>query len=103
MSDPIPQVSAILAQLDAGCVNDVLSADLAELVQAVQSHDKPGRLTIVLNIEPAGSGARTVQVTEEHTVKMPKARPSGSIMFVGDKGALSKTDPYQQTIPGANR
>jgi hypothetical protein len=95
---PIPKFSALLAQLDAGTVDDVLSAELATLVQAVQDHDKAGALTLKVTVEPAGSGGRTVAVVVDHKASVPRPRPGGSVLWVGDQGALHRADPYQQTL-----
>ena len=95
---PIPKFSALLAQLDAGTVDDALSADLATLVQAVQDHDKAGTLTLKVIVEPAGSGSRTVAVVVDHKASAPRPRPGGSVLWVGELGSLHRSDPYQQTL-----
>ena len=99
MTEPtIPLLSQVLAQLDAGAVDAVLAAELAALVEAVSHHEKPGTLTIKIAVDTVGMNGSTVTVTVDHTLKTPKSKPSGSVLFVGDAGSLHRNDPFQQTL-----
>lgn len=95
----IPLLSQVLAQLDAGAVDTVLAAELAALVEAVSHHEKPGTLTVKIAVDTVGMNGSTVTVTVDHTLKPPKSKPSGSVLFVGDAGSLHRNDPFQQTLP----
>lgn len=83
-----------------GTLNDELTAALGELVEAVGSHEKPGKLTLTLTVDVAGSGGRTVLIAGEVTTKAPKPAPEASIFYVGDAGTLHRDDPFAMRMPG---
>lgn len=95
--------SVWLAQHARGTLDDELTATLAELVEAVQDHEKKGELVLKLIIEPAGSGRRTVTVAGKVAAKPPEPAPEMSIFYVGDAGTLHRDDPYAQRLPGMAR
>lgn len=81
-----------------GGANNEITVELADVVEAVNAHQKKGKLTIEIEIEPIGSGARTVLSKIRVTAKPPRADPEGSVDYVGDLGSLHRTDPYQQRL-----
>ena len=95
----IPLFSEVVARLGAGAVDTVLAAELAALVEAVALHEKPGTLTVKIAVDTIGMNGSTVTVTVDHTLKPPKSKPSGSVLYVGNAGSLHRDDPYQQTLP----
>lgn len=83
-----------------GTLNDELTAALGELVEAVGAHEKPGKLTLTLAVDVAGSGGRTVLISGEVAVKAPKPAPEASIFYVGEAGTLHRDDPFAMRMPG---
>lgn len=81
-----------------GTLNDKITAALGEVVEAVTHLEKPGKVTVEIVVEPAGSGGRTVSVAGHVVAKPPKPAPEISIFYAGDKGSLHREDPYQQRI-----
>jgi hypothetical protein len=89
-----------VAALARGTVNDEATAALYELVEAVTHLEKPGKLTLTIAVEPAGSGRRSVVIAGEVAVKAPKPAPELTFRYVGDAGSLHLDDPYAARIPG---
>lgn len=89
-----------LATHARGTLNDELTAALGELVEAVGSHEKPGKLTLTLAVDVAGSGGRTVLISGEVAIKAPKPAPEASIFYVGEAGTLHRDDPFASRLPG---
>lgn len=83
-----------------GTLDDEATLALAELVGAVGHLGKPGKLTLELTVEPAGSGGRTVTIGGRVTTKPPRPAPEVGIFYVGDAGTLHRDDPYAARIPG---
>lgn len=70
---------------------------LEEVVQGVRRTGKIGKLSITLNVVPAGSGLDVDQVFIKDTVKaeVPQADKKLTLFFADDKGQLSKQDNRQ--------
>lgn len=94
---PPKKFSDIVALLDTGNINDVLTMDFAALVQECHEQGKAGKLVLTLTVDPQGLQKQQAQITAEHTIKHPKPPLAGSVLFVGDHGSLHRTDPFQQT------
>lgn len=89
-----------LADHARGTLDDEATAALADVVEAVGVLARPGKVTIELDIAPAGSGGRTVVVAGRVKSKPPAAAPEASIFYVGEHGTLWRDDPYAMRIPG---
>lgn len=86
--------AAILQELAKGTVHTELSTALADLMVAVQEHQKKGSITLKLTVEPKGDA---YSVSSDITVAAPKAKPS-SIFFADDSGNLTRSDPRQEAF-----
>jgi hypothetical protein len=86
-----------------GTVDDELTAALMEVTEAVSHLGKKGAVILRVNIEPAGSGGRTVTTACLVDARPPVADPEQSIFFVGEGGTLHRDDPYQQRFDTATR
>lgn len=93
MSRPFADV---LRELSGGELYDTLTDRLAEVVEAVSTHRKPGELALVLKITPNGDA---VIVTETLKAKVPEAGRRSTMFFVTSGGALVRQDPRQQDLP----
>lgn len=86
-----------------GLVNDEMTAALAEVVANVSHLRKKGSLTLKINIEPVGSGGRTVSTSCVVTAKPPEADSEMSIFYVDSAGGLHRDDPFQTSFPDLQR
>lgn len=87
----------VLRELGAGSTYDDLTAQLAEVVEAVTQTRKIGELSIKLKIKPNGEGS--VIIADEIKAKIPEPPRGESIFFVTSGGALVRQDPRQADLP----
>jgi hypothetical protein len=90
-----------LGQLRRGQFVTDLDAELAALVDAVRDTGRKGRLTIALEIQPAGKGDNiTLRVTDSINCKPPQPETGDTLMFATADGQLSRQDPRQIEMEG---
>ena len=94
MSRPITDV---LGELGSGDTCDVLSSDLAEVVNAVKAHGGTGKVTLELTVKP--NGAHGVSIADKITTKAPRADRGETLFFTDKEGGLHRRDPRQQDLP----
>jgi len=87
-----------LAQLRSGRTHEELTKKLAELSLAVQETGKAGSISLIIRLVPGKSGQ--VDVEDKVDLKLPTFPRGGTLMFVAPSGALQRTDPRQETLPG---
>lgn len=77
-----------------------LGEALNQLVEAVNMHDKAGKLTLTIGIKPGGKGnGAIVIVTDDVTLKAPEAERESAMFFVDENGNLSRANPSQPSLP----
>lgn len=86
----------ILRHLDGGCLMDDAAEQMAELVNAVGNTNKPGSITITINVRQATAGAMALK--GKVTVKKPAEPVFESLMFPTPEGNLEVDDPRQQKL-----
>lgn len=91
--------SSWLAGHSRGNVDAEMTAAMAEVVEAVAHLEKKGKVVLTFEVEPAGSGGRTVVVRGEVATKPPLPAAEASIFYVGDAGTLHRDDPFQGRMP----
>lgn len=89
--------SAFLAAHRDGRLGGELTAELADLIEAVERLEKGGTLNLKITVTHVGNGQ--VVVTDDITVKAPKP-PRPQAIYFADNGSLSRRDPRQPVIPG---
>lgn len=89
-----------LRELRGGLVIDDLDAKLQELVQAVQSTNAAGSLTLTINVAPMKGSTEAVVVKDDVKLKKPEIKSSGTVMFPSVEGNLSRQHPKQDDLPG---
>lgn len=90
--DRPPSFAAMLAQVRPG--TDIEAAEtLRKVVAAVKETGKVGSLTIRLDVKPAGTDDRAVDVFDKITPKLPEKTRMGARAFITEEGDLSRTDP----------
>jgi hypothetical protein len=90
--------AALLQEHRTGALHQELSEALADLVGTCITLDKPGTLTLKLNVIPTKDGL-TVVLTDTVTVKAPEAKRGGAVYFADPRGNLSRRNPQQPTLP----
>ncbi len=88
--------------LEQGSTHDDLTDALAELVDKVMLHGKPGTLTLKLTVKKATKGDADlafVSVADEIVVKAPAGERAERIFFAHPDGGLTRHDPRQLTLP----
>lgn len=87
----------VLRELGAGSTYDDLTAQLAEVVEAVVQTRKVGELSIKLKVKPNGEGS--VIIADEIKAKVPEPARGDSVFFVTSGGSLVRQDPRQADLP----
>lgn len=91
----------ILAELNDGSTAAALTADLEELLGAVQRSGRAGSLTLKIKVVPtkAQSGAiDKVNLTAERKLELPKPEAPIDFFWLTDDGQLSRNHPRQQSL-----
>jgi hypothetical protein len=92
--------TAVLAEFDDGMVNALLGKELHDLVQAVNTSGRPGKLTLEVTLQPlATSRHGVIEAKAKVTVTPPKSDPHTSIFFTHKDGNLNRSDERQETMP----
>lgn len=93
-------IFAEISDLDEGNVQRDADDMLAEVIEAVRQHGKPGAVTITLLVAPAvRQGTIGVLLGGKVTSKKPERTPEGSFRYVLRNGDLSKVNPGQTPLP----
>lgn len=85
-----------LRHIRGGIFLDEAAEGLAELVQAVDSTQKPGKLTIEISLRRATAGA--MAISGKVTVRKPKEPDAEALMFPTPEGNLLTEDPSQKKL-----
>lgn len=86
-----------LTQQRKGALNIEAGAALAELVDRIRETDKGGALVLTLKIKPGK--ARTLEVTDDVTLKLPEHDREAALWFADEDSNLVRHDPDQMTLP----
>lgn len=79
-----------------GAFLDEAAAKLQELVTAVTTSGKGGKLTLTISVQPAGRGSvKTVVIQDSVGVSLPTPDREVTIFFPTENGELSRSDPAQ--------
>ncbi len=98
MTEALRPFSEWLTDHAQGQADDEMTAAVAEVVQQVAHLGKKGKVTMTVNIEPVGSGGRTVATECKVVAAPPLPDPEGSIFYIGEGGSLHREDPYQERL-----
>jgi hypothetical protein len=90
----------LLREQRRGSMHDELTAKLHELVNAVESIGKPGKLVLTIDIRKyKNDTGGVIEVSDDVELKLPKPDRPTAIWFTTADGNLSKTDPAQKQMP----
>lgn len=87
----------MLAELIGGTINDKLTADLADLIEACGHHRKKGTITLKLTITPGSDGV-VMQVKPSITTVLPK-EPEPNYPMFADGNRLTTDHPMNKKLP----
>lgn len=100
---PVVAINAfpkLLTELREGETVRELSEGLTDLVQAVRQQNKQGTISLKITVQPTGKvGGIALIITDEITVKAPKAQRSETMVFSNDNYQLSLNNPNQKDLP----
>ncbi len=77
-------------------IMDVDGAKFSELIQAVTSYNKAGKLRLTIDIKPSTAG--TLAVKAECSITKPKGLPAESLLWPTPEGNLLAEDPRQTKL-----
>ena len=84
-----------LKLLNEGAFLDECADKLAEAVKAVDETDKPGKVTITLDLKKAGGA---ISITAKVTNKAPEPKPDSTLLWPTAEGNLSLNNPAQRDL-----
>lgn len=88
-----------LREIRKGGFLDEAALKLQELVNAVTTTGKGGKLTLSISVVPAGRGSvKTVVVQDAIAVNLPQPDREVTIFFPTNDGDLSRSDPAQMPL-----
>lgn len=92
---PDNSILVAIAQMRKGKLVRRLSEGMHDLIDAVTTTGKGGRITLHLDVKLATGTSDEVHITDEVVVKKPKPEKQVSFFFLED-GKLTKDDPSKQ-------
>lgn len=81
-----------------GAAHGELSEMLQDLVAAVVEHNKAGKLTLTITVQP-GEAYGTYLVRDDVKSSPPKPDKTASLFYADDRGNLSRRNPMQPELP----
>lgn len=93
-------IADTLRDIRGGEVLEGLESKLQELVQAVQSTNAAGTITLTISVKPMKGSTEAVVVTDEIKLKKPQVKSSGTVMFPTPEGNIQRNHPKQDDLPG---
>lgn len=77
-------------------IMDVAGLKFSELIQAVATHNKAGKLTLKIDIKPSTAG--TLAVRADVSITKPKGMSAESLLWPTPEGNLLAEDPRQTKL-----
>ena len=93
----IRPITDTLRHIGGGVFIDTASDKLAELVAAVDSSGKAGKITMDITVKKATRGGAMI-VTGKIRVTKPAEEPMETMLFATPEGNLVVDDPHQQKL-----
>jgi hypothetical protein len=89
--------AAWLTEQRNGGLHGEVSDAFAELVQAVNEHEKTGKLTLTVTVTPNGDGS--IFIGDDLKITEPKPDKPKALFFTDDRGNVTRRDPRQAELP----
>jgi hypothetical protein len=98
-------ITDTLRHIGGGVFIDTASDKMAELVAAVDSTGRAGKLTLEVKVKKATRGG-AMHITGTYKLTKPAEEPMEAMLFATPEGNLVADDPHQQKldlkpVPGA--
>lgn len=91
--------SDLIPILRRGELDEDVGLKLQQLAHQVKLTGKAGKLTLTLEIKPNGKDSDEAFIFDSIKVATPQRDNSGCLVFIGQEGELSRTDPSQAPLP----
>lgn len=91
-------ITDTLRSLGHGVFIDEASEALNQLVNAVESTGRAGKLTLVLSLKKATRNGLALVVQDEIKLQLPKQPARETMLFATPEGNLLTEDPRQQSL-----
>lgn len=106
MTTGVRPITDTLRHIGGGIFIDTASDKMNELVAAVDSSGKPGKLTIEVKVKKATRGG-AMHITGSVKLTKPAEEPMEAMLFATPEGNLVADDPKQEKLdlkvaPGAS-
>lgn len=95
-----PRFTEILDNVGDGDLVRMLGAELREVVNAVTTTGKAGKLSLVVSVSM--DGKKMIRLQCESKTSVPREPIEGAMFFVGDRGGLHRENPRQPQLPGVS-
>ena len=93
----IRPITDTLRHIGGGVFLDTASDQLAELVAAVDSSGKTGRIDLSITVKKATRGG-AMHITGKVKLTRPAPEPMEALLFATPEGNLIADDPHQQKL-----
>ena len=93
--------SQVLAELNGGESNAMLTQQLEEVLQAVKKHGRGAALTVKIKVNPASKGGTDVDkilVACDSQVTLPKPEQPTDFFWLTDDADISRKHPRQREL-----
>jgi hypothetical protein len=90
-------ITDTLRHIGGGVFIDIASDKLAELVAAVDSSGKSGRIDLTISVKKATRGG-AMHITGKVKLTKPADEPMEAMLFATPEGNLVADDPHQQKL-----
>jgi hypothetical protein len=91
--------SELIPFLRRGELDEDFALQLRHLAEKVKLTGKPGTITLTLKVTPNGKNSDEALIYDAVKVAAPQPDNSGCLIFIGQEGELSRTDPSQAPLP----
>jgi len=91
--------STTLGAIRFGELEEELTKQVKQLVQAVQETGRVGTLNLSLKLRPGKNGG-PMEIIDDYKVGMPKPEKGSTLMYPTAEGHLQRQDPRQGELDG---
>lgn len=100
MSKAIRPFDEILRAINNGQLNEDLTNEMTEVISAIRSTGKSGKVSVTLNLFPRGSDNSQMEVRPVIKGVAPEMERRISLFYVNSDDGLQRDDPLQNPLPG---
>ena len=90
----------VLRQINNGRLVDEITDEMTEVISAVRSTGRPGKITVTLSLHPRGPNNEQMEIRPIIKGAAPELGRPISLFYVNDDNGLQRDDPIQNPLPG---